>query len=65
LRAVTAASFHGWELVAVSPQPPGDTALVITGPATSVTINEREMAAMTLSFRGVAEQLSHDLQTQH
>ena len=49
----------------MSPQPPGDTALIITGPATSVTINEQEMAAMTLSFRGVTEQLSHDLQTQH
>jgi hypothetical protein len=50
-------------IVAVSPQPPGDTALIIVAPAASVTITEQEMAAMTLSFRSAAEQLSHDLQT--
>ena len=51
-------------IVAVSPQPPGDTALIIVAPAASVTITEQGMAAMTLSFRGLAE-LSQHLQTHH
>lgn len=33
---------------------------VLAGLVIAVAINEQQMAAMTLSFRGVAEQLSHE-----
>lgn len=45
LQCQTAFQLCAWAdysgIVAVSPQPPGKTALIITGPATSVTINEQ------------------------
>jgi hypothetical protein len=50
-------------IVVVSPAPFGYADMITTSPV--VTITEQEMAAMTLSFRSVAEQLSHDTQTHH
>jgi hypothetical protein len=54
-------------IVVVSPQSFNDTGMITTSPTTSLplTITEQQMDAMTLSFRGVAEQLRHDTQTHH
>jgi hypothetical protein len=54
-------------IVVVSPQPFDDTGMITSSPTTNLplTITEQEMDAMTLSFRGAAEQLRHDTQTQH
>lgn len=42
-------------IVAVSPQPPGNTSLIIVAPAASATVTEQEMASITLAFRDMAE----------
>ncbi len=54
-------------IVVVSPQPFGETDFIVGAPVISfpVTISEQGMAAMTLSFRGVAEHLSHGSQRYH
>jgi hypothetical protein len=51
-------------IVVVSPQSFNDTGMITTSPTTNLplTITEQQMDAMTLSFRGVAEQLR---QTHH